>query len=64
MKTSAKQSVNLRVVSSRPPFRYKVASLTNRLEPVVGTNLTQIEVETLIGEANRPFSKLTVNIKE
>lgn len=59
-----KEVINLNYVGTT----YKVTSLTNRLEPKVGTYLDEEEVKKLLNEAkdaarsaHRP--QLTVNIK-
>jgi len=44
--------------------KYRVVSLTNRIDPEVRTILTSAKVESLITEANRIHSTLIVNIKE
>lgn len=41
---------------------YKVVSLMNRMEPVVGTVLEDKEVRDLLIEANRIGSKLDIHI--
>lgn len=42
---------------------YKVASMTNRIDPPVGTALVEGDVKKLLAQANRIGSTLTVNIK-
>ncbi len=59
-----KEVINLQAgTNGFSAIQYKVVSLTNRLEPKIGSVLETKDVELLLKEARQPHANLTVNVK-